>query len=227
MPHFIIINSWIPAEITLPETNVKTESDVEFQCSSEYMSPERNQKGNIYAYLSKNSTVIQMTLWDSVKNKARFILKEVTMQDAGTYICFLMSEQHSFSKKVHGINEVNLHVTDSWIPAEITLPETNVKTESDVEFQCSSEYMSPERNQKGNIYAYLSKNSTVKQMTLWDSVKNKARFILKEVTMQDAGTYICFLMSEQHSFSKKVHGINEVNLHVTAVNLQIRGIMEV
>ncbi|KAF5908675.1 immunoglobulin superfamily member 1-like [Clarias magur] len=215
-PIVITVNdSFMPAEIASPQTSVKTGSDVEFQCKSLDMPSETNQTGNIYAYLCKNSTVIQMTIWDSVKNKARFILKEVTMQDAGTYICFLMSDQRPFPKKVHSINEVNLHITDSFIPAEIALPWTSVKTGNDVEFQCSSEYMSPETNQTGNIYAYLSKNSTVIQMTIWDSVKNKARFTLKEVTMQDAGTYICFLMSEQHSFPKKVHGINEVNLHVT------------
>ncbi|XP_053533841.1 uncharacterized protein LOC108264748 isoform X3 [Ictalurus punctatus] len=110
-------DSFIPAEIASPETSVKMGSDVDLQCTSLKL-PERNQKGNVYAYLYKNGytvqngNVIQMNIWDTVKNKARFTLKEVTMRDAGTYFCFLMSEPCTFPKEVHGINEVNLNITE-------------------------------------------------------------------------------------------------------------------
>lgn len=103
-------DSFIPAEIGLQQTSAKIRTDVEFQCTSGKL-PKRKQKGSIYAYLYKNSTVIQMNIWDTTKNEVRFTLKEVTMQDAGTYICFLMSEPCPFPKKAHGINEVNLQVT--------------------------------------------------------------------------------------------------------------------
>ncbi|KAI5098447.1 hypothetical protein C0J45_12174 [Silurus meridionalis] len=110
MLHFSMLNSFTPAEIILPETSVKAGSDVEIQCTSLKL-PERNQKGNIYAFLDKNGTVIQVNIWDTVKNEVRFTLKEVTTQDAGTYICFVMSEPCPFPEKVHGVNEVDLHVT--------------------------------------------------------------------------------------------------------------------
>lgn len=111
------------------------------------------------------------------------------------------------------INPLSLNL-DSFIPANIAVRQTSVKTGSDVEFQCTSTKL-PERNQNGNIYAYLYKNSIVNQVIIWDTTKNGARFTLKEVTMQDAGTYICFLKSEPCRFPNKTHSLNEVTLHIT------------
>lgn len=96
-----------------------TGSDVEFQCTSLNL-PEGNHKGNVYAVLYKNSTVIQMNIWDMRKNKARFILKEVTIQDSGKYICCLMSGPFPFPKNVHGVNEVILDVTGKMTKHEST-----------------------------------------------------------------------------------------------------------
>ncbi|KAK3549000.1 hypothetical protein QTP70_025076, partial [Hemibagrus guttatus] len=114
----------------------------------------------------------------------------------------------------NGINSIFVSVNDSFVPAEIASSQTYVITGSDVEFQCTSLNL-PERNQKGNVYAVLYKNSTVIQINIWDMRKNKARFTLKEVRIQDAGKYICFLMSEPFPFPQNVHSVNKVILHIT------------
>ncbi|XP_017321956.3 uncharacterized protein LOC108264701 [Ictalurus punctatus] len=227
MPHFIIklliLVAWLsqaqgreihPARIYA----VKNSGKLEFTCSTHGMKETFEKNSNLYIYLCRNGTGIAMK---SDCQDVTFIIDDITKDDTGDYSCVFSSYKYDPEDvRGNGINSIFITVNDSFIPAEIASPETSVKMGSDVDLQCTSLKL-PERNQKGNVYAYLYKNGytvqngTVIQVNIWDTVKNKARFTLKEVTMRDAGTYFCFLMSEPCTFPKEVHGINEVNLNIT------------
>ncbi|XP_060733408.1 uncharacterized protein LOC132850944 [Tachysurus vachellii] len=189
----------------------KYKGKLKFTCSTFGLknTPQNNQ---FYIYLCRNGIAIDMK---SGCRDVTFYIDDNRKDNTGNYSCVFSVHKHNFDQVIqNGINFIFITTNDSFVPAVIALSQTNVITGSDVEFQCTSLNL-PDRIQKGNVYAVLYKNSTVIQMTIWDMTKNKARFTLKEVSIQDAGTYICCLMSEPFHFPKNVHGVNEVILHVT------------
>ncbi|XP_046720668.1 uncharacterized protein LOC124395838 isoform X2 [Silurus meridionalis] len=190
----------------------KNRDILEFTCSTYGLKDGFQNHSTFHIYLCRNGFGIDTKI--SFQD-ATFFIDEKKKDNAGNYSCVFSVDRYSYKEvRGHGLNSIFITVNDSFTPAEIILPETSVKAGSDVEIQCTSLKL-PERNQKGNIYAFLDKNGTVIQVNIWDTVKNEVRFTLKEVTTQDAGTYICFVMSEPCPFPEKVHGVNEVDLHVT------------
>ncbi|XP_027015186.2 uncharacterized protein LOC113650825 [Tachysurus fulvidraco] len=189
----------------------KHEDKLKFTCSIFGLknTPLNNQ---FYIYLCRNGIATDMK---SGCQDVTFYIDVNRKDNTGNYSCVFSVHKYNLDQVIqNGINFILITTNDSFVPAEIALSQTNVITGYDAEFQCTSLNL-PDRIQKGNVYAVLYKNSTVIQMTIWDMTKNKARFTLKEVSIQDAGTYICCLMSELFPFPKNVHGVNEVILHVT------------
>ncbi|XP_058243021.1 uncharacterized protein LOC131351595 isoform X2 [Hemibagrus wyckioides] len=221
MPHVIIklmiLVAWFsqaqgleiyPAKIYLG----KSEGTLEFTCSTYGLQDALQRTSKFHIYLCRNGVGIKMKLsWQD----ATFCVDDTRRDNTGYYSCVYSVQKYNIDQvRQNGTNSIFVSVNDSFVPAEIASSQTHVITGSDVEFQCTSLNL-PERNHKGNIYAVLYKNSTVIQMNIWDMRKNKARFVLKEVRIQDAGKYICFLMSEPLPFPKNVYGVNEVILDVT------------
>ncbi|KAK2848347.1 hypothetical protein Q7C36_010029 [Tachysurus vachellii] len=199
----------------------KYKGKLKFTCSTFGLknTPQNNQ---FYIYLCRNGIAIDMK---SGCRDVTFYIDDNRKDNTGNYSCVFSVHKHNFDQVIqNGINFIFITTNDSFVPAVIALSQTNVITGSDVEFQCTSLNL-PDRIQKGNVYAVLYKNSTVIQMTIWDMTKNKARFTLKEVSIQDAGTYICCLMSEPFHFPKNVHGVNEVILHVTDVMIYLAALL--
>ncbi|XP_076845639.1 uncharacterized protein LOC143490935 isoform X2 [Brachyhypopomus gauderio] len=105
-------DSSVPANISWPKASMMEGGDVELRCTSSLVLDSWQDMRNIYAYLCKNGTVIQVNIWDTEKKEAIFTLKKVKMHDAGTYICFLSSDIWPIPDMMQGNNEAHLHVIE-------------------------------------------------------------------------------------------------------------------
>ncbi|KAL7878409.1 hypothetical protein AOLI_G00093830 [Acnodon oligacanthus] len=164
-------------------------------------------------YLCRNGIGIE-------KKKSRerdvvFSIDGITRDFTGNYSCVYSKTEYNVEEvRGRGFESIFITVNDSFIPANITLPETSVKEGSDVDFKCTSSKL-PD-NDQNNIYAYLCKNGTVIQVNIWNTEKRETVFTLKTVSKRDAGSYACGLMADIQPIPKtRVHGINKANLRVT------------
>ncbi|XP_017542460.1 uncharacterized protein LOC108414153 isoform X2 [Pygocentrus nattereri] len=164
-------------------------------------------------YLCRDGIGIEKKI--SRERDVLFSIDGITKDFTGNYSCVYSKTEYSVEEvRGQGFESIFITVNDSFIPANITLPEISVKEGADVDFKCTSSKL-PD-NDQNNIYAYLCKNGTVIQLNIWNTEKMETIFTLKKVSKTDSGSYACGLMADIQPIPKtRVNGINQVNLHIT------------
>lgn len=88
---FLSTESLIDTYIHVEKSEVLQGSDAEFICSTSSPLNKTQSKNMILAYLIKDEKPIKVNIWDTEKMKTTFTLRDVRMEDAGTYSCAVLS----------------------------------------------------------------------------------------------------------------------------------------
>lgn len=87
---FLAIESFIFTQIHLLKSEVPVGSNAEFNCTTSNPLHNKLSRNMILVYLIKNGNPIKVNIWDTEKMMKTFTLREVQMEDAGTYSCVVL-----------------------------------------------------------------------------------------------------------------------------------------
>jgi len=85
-------------------------SDAEFICTTSNPMNKSVSKNMILAFLIKNEKPIKVNIWDTKETRTTFTLREVRMEDAGTYSCALLNILPYHGMRLDRKNKVNLQI---------------------------------------------------------------------------------------------------------------------
>ncbi|XP_043120237.1 uncharacterized protein LOC122362737 [Puntigrus tetrazona] len=172
----------------------------------------------VYLYLCKNGKAIEMK--NGRTQDTTFKIEKIAMNHSGNYSCVFSEERLQINKVTgYGHNYIFINVIESFIYTQIHLLKSQVPVGSNAEFNCTTS--SPLRNKQSRnmILVYLIKNGNPVKVNIWDKEKTMTTFTLREVQMEDAGTYSCVVLLNILPYHEmKIHQNIKVDLHVTATS---------
>ncbi|XP_026144025.1 uncharacterized protein LOC113118829 [Carassius auratus] len=148
----------------------------------------------VYLYLCKNGKAIDM-LNGPTRQDTNFKIERIEMNHSGNYSCVFSEELLKINKVMgYGYNYIFINVTESFINTQIYLLKSEVSVGSDAEFNCTTSNPLNNKQSRNMILVYLIKNGKPIKVNIWDTEKMMTTFTLREVQMEDAGTYTCVLL---------------------------------
>jgi len=94
----------------LQQSEVAVGSDAEFICTTSDPMNKNLSNNMILAFLIKNEKPIKVNIWDTKETRTTFTLREVRMEDAGTYSCALLNILPYNGMRLDRKNKVNLQI---------------------------------------------------------------------------------------------------------------------
>ncbi|XP_026087111.1 uncharacterized protein LOC113061853 [Carassius auratus] len=179
----------------------------------------------VYSYLCKNGKAILMKK-GTTRQDTTFKIERIEMNASGNYSCVFSEEQLEITKvSGYGQNYIFINVIESFIYAQIHLLKPEVPVGSDAEFNCSTSKPLNKNQSKNMILAYLIKNGTPVEVNIWDTEKMMTTFTLRDVRIEDAGTYSCVILLNILPYhGMRLHQNITVNLEIT-VNSSINKVI--
>lgn len=99
------------SQIHLLKSEVAVGSDAEFNCTTSSPTNKNLSNNMILAFLIKNEKPIKVNIWDTEEMMTTFTLREVRMEDAGTYSCaILLNILPYHGMRLDRNNKVNLQI---------------------------------------------------------------------------------------------------------------------
>lgn len=92
------------------KSEVAVGSDAEFNCTTSSPINKNLSKNMILAFLIKNEKPIKVNIWDTKETMTTFTLREVQMEDAGTYSCAILNILPYHGLRLDRNNKVNLQI---------------------------------------------------------------------------------------------------------------------
>ncbi|XP_048025168.1 uncharacterized protein LOC125254555 [Megalobrama amblycephala] len=142
----------------------------------------------------------------------------IEMDNSGNYSCVFSEEELEISKVVgYGHNYIFINVIESLMNSQIHLLKSEVAVGSDAEFNCTTS--SPTNLSNNMILAFLIKNEKPIKVNIWDTEEMMTAFTLREVRMEDAGTYSCaILLNILPYHGMRLDRNNKVNLQIVVAS---------
>ncbi|XP_059420321.1 uncharacterized protein LOC132155578 [Carassius carassius] len=172
----------------------------------------------VYSYLCKNGKAICMK--KGTTSDITFKIERIEINDSANYSCVFSEEQLEITKVTgYGHNYIFINVIESFIYTQINLLKPEVPVGSDAEFNCSTSNPLPKIQSKNMILVYLIKNGTPVEVNIWDTEKMMTTFTLREVGIEDAGTYSCVVLLNVLPYhGMRLHQNIKVNLEITVTS---------
>ncbi|XP_058607788.1 uncharacterized protein LOC131524586 isoform X2 [Onychostoma macrolepis] len=148
----------------------------------------------VYLYLCRNGKAIDAKNGPTRQDTA-FKIERMEMNHSANYSCVFSEEQLQINKVMgYGHNYIFINVIESLIFTQIHLLKSEVPVGSNAEFNCTTSNPLQNKQSRNMILVYLIKNGMIIKVNIWDTEKMMTTFILREVQMEDAGTYSCVLL---------------------------------
>ncbi|XP_026087112.1 uncharacterized protein LOC113061854 [Carassius auratus] len=173
----------------------------------------------VHSYLCKNGKAILMKK-GTPRQDTTFKIERIEMNASGNYSCVFSEEQLEITKvSGYGQNYIFINVIESFIYAQIHLFKPEVPVGSDAEFNCSTSKPLHKNQSKNMILVYLINNGTPVEVNIWDTEKMMTTFTLRDVRIEDAGTYSCVILLNILPYhGMRLHQNMKVNLEITATS---------
>ncbi|XDV29498.1 hypothetical protein PO909_032617 [Leuciscus waleckii] len=168
-------------------------------------------------YLCKDGKAIDMKK-EPTRPDITFKIERIKMDHSGNYSCMFSEEQLEMTEVMgYGYTIIFINVIESLFNSQIHLLKSEVAVGSDAEFNCTT-YNPINKNLSNNmILAFLMKNEKPIQVNIWDTKETMTTFTLREVRMEDAGTYSCaILLNILPYHGMRLDRNNKVNLQIVA-----------
>lgn len=108
---FLSTESLFNLQIHLLKSEVAVGSDAEFNCTTSNPINKNLSTNMILAFLIKNEKPFKVNIWDTKETMTTFTLREVRMEDAGTYSCaILLNILHYHGMRLDRNNTVDLQI---------------------------------------------------------------------------------------------------------------------
>ncbi|KAK9958469.1 hypothetical protein ABG768_010585 [Culter alburnus] len=173
----------------------------------------------VYVYLSKDGKAIDMKNGPT-RQDITFKKERIEMDNSGNYSCVFSEEQLEITKVMgYGHNYIFINVIESMMNSQIHLLKSEVAVGSDAEFNCTTSSPTNKNLSNNMILAFLIKNEKPIKVNIWDTEEMMTTFTLKEVRMEDAGTYSCaILLNILPYHGMRLDRNNKVNLQIVVAS---------
>ncbi|KAK9958468.1 hypothetical protein ABG768_010584 [Culter alburnus] len=173
----------------------------------------------VYVYLSKDGKAIDMKTGPT-RQDITFKKERIEMDISGNYSCVFSEEQLEITKVMgYGHNYIFINVIESMMNSQIHLLKSEVAVGSDAEFNCTTSSPTNKNLSNNMILAFLIKNEKPIKVNIWDTEEMMTTFTLREVRMEDAGTYSCaILLNILPYHGMRLDRNNKVNLQIVVAS---------
>ncbi|KAK7151559.1 hypothetical protein R3I94_008022 [Phoxinus phoxinus] len=200
------------AKLFSENTEVAEGGRLEVTCSTFGFT--KSEAKAVYVYLCKDGKAIEMKI--PTRQDITFKIERIEMEHSGNYSCVFSEEQLEKNKVMgYGQNIIFINVTESLFNSQIHLLKSEVAVGSDAEFNCTTSDPMNHNLSKNMILAFLIKNEKPIKVNIWDTNETTTTFTLREVRMEDAGTYSCaILLNILPYHGMRIDQNNKVNLQI-------------
>ncbi|XP_051726574.1 uncharacterized protein LOC127499904 isoform X2 [Ctenopharyngodon idella] len=173
----------------------------------------------VYLYLTKDGKAIDMKNGPAQRD-ITFKKERIEMDDSGNYSCVFSEEQLEIIKVTgYGHNIIFINVIESFINSQIHLLKSEVAVGSDAGFNCKISSPINKNLSNNMILAFLIKNEKPIKVNIWDTEEMMTTFTLREVRMEDAGTYSCAILLNTLPYQgMRLDQNNTVNLQIVVAS---------
>ncbi|XP_048025635.1 uncharacterized protein LOC125254842 [Megalobrama amblycephala] len=173
----------------------------------------------VYVYLTKDGKAIDMKNGPA-RRDITFKKARIEMDNSGNYSCVFSEEELEISKVMgYGHNYIFINVIESLMNSQIHLLKSEVAVGSDAEFNCTTSSPINKNLSNNMILAFLIKNEKHIKVNIWDTEEMMTAFTLREVRMEDAGTYSCaILLNILPYHGMRLDRNNTVNLQIVVAS---------